>query len=73
MVYELQLTNVRPQPSTVERVDVLDADNESRVVETFSGAVSSTGCGHWAQAHDEPGLEPNAARLMLIELAFDRR
>jgi hypothetical protein len=38
VVYELQLTNVRPQPSTVESIDVLDADDESRVVETFSGA-----------------------------------
>jgi hypothetical protein len=74
VVYELQLTNVRPQLSTVESVDVLDARNESRVVETFSGAdlqrrLRTLG----SRPTTSLVLEPNAARLMLIELAFDRR
>jgi hypothetical protein len=58
----------------VESVDVVDADNESRVVETFSGAdlqhrLRTLGSRRTASL----ALESNAARLVLIELAFERR
>ncbi|MFF2245378.1 M23 family metallopeptidase [Arthrobacter sp. NPDC058130] len=72
LVYELHLTNVRPQPSTVESIDVLDAANEGRIVETFSGAdlqrrLRTLG----SRPTTSLALEPNGARLVLIELDFD--
>jgi hypothetical protein len=74
VVYELQLANARPQPSTVESLDVLDADDESRVVETFSGADLRSRLRTLAsRPMTSLELDPNVARLVLIELAFDRR
>lgn len=74
VVYELQLANVRPRPATVESIDVLDADQESRVVETFSGAGLQDRLRTLAaQPTTSLELDPDAARLVLVELAFDRR
>lgn len=74
VVYELRLANAFPQPATLQGIDVLDADDESRVVETFSGAdlqrrLRTLGSG----ATTSLELGPNAGRLVLVELAFDRR
>ena len=73
VVYELQLANVGPQPSTVERIDVLDGD-DSRVVQTFAGAdLQHRLRTLLALPTTSLELEPNGGRLVLIELAFDRR
>lgn len=74
VVYELQLANTRPLPSTMESIDVLDADDESRVVETFSGAGLQNRLRTLASTPPSSlKLDPNVARLVLIELALDRR
>lgn len=74
VVYELQLTNVRPQPATLAGIDVVDAANGSRIVEAYSGAdlqhrLRTLG----SRPTTNLALEPNGARLVLIELDFDRR
>jgi hypothetical protein len=74
VVYELQLANARPQPATVASIEVLDADDDSRVVETFSGAALQHRLRTLASRPTTSlELDANAARLVLIELAFDRR
>lgn len=38
LVYELRLTNTKPAPVTLEKIKVLDADNPSHVLATYTGA-----------------------------------
>jgi hypothetical protein len=74
VVYELQLANARPEPVTIESIEVLDADDESRVVETFSGDDLAHRLRALTSAPaDSRVLDPSAGRLVFIELAFDRR
>jgi hypothetical protein len=38
VLYELQLTNAKAAPATIQGLDVLDAARPSRVVARFAGA-----------------------------------
>ena len=68
VVYELQLANACPQPSTLESIDVLDADDERRVVETLLGAGLQNRLRTLAsRPTTSPELDSNAGRLVLIE------
>jgi hypothetical protein len=74
VVYELQLANARPDPITLESLEVLDADDESRVVETFSGDDLAHRLRALTSASAESReIGPDVGRLVFIELAFDRR
>jgi len=37
VVYELWVTNAKAVPATIEGIEVLDANNPARVVQTLSG------------------------------------
>jgi Peptidase family M23 len=75
VVYELQLTDAKPVPATLQEVRVLDADHPDRVVAAFSGAdlehrlrdlTGKTPAGSLT-------IEPWGSRLVLVDLSFAAR
>jgi Peptidase family M23 len=71
IVYELQLTNTRRLPATIQSIDVLDASNASKLITSFSGpdVVKRMRTLAPAPATDAK-IGPNEVRLFYIELAF---
>ncbi|HLH21931.1 MAG TPA: M23 family metallopeptidase [Chloroflexota bacterium] len=72
VAYELWLTNAKAVPATVERIDIIDAENPSRVVRTLAGpdlAAAMTNLD--VRPADGTALGPNESRLVFIELTFD--
>src|SRR5207302_10068165 len=37
IIYELQLTNTRPLPASIRSIDMLEASNSSKLINSFSG------------------------------------
>jgi hypothetical protein len=74
VVYELWLTNARPVPATIERVDVLDYDHQERVVATLAGdALKSALHTLSARPAEDASLAPSMSKLVFVELAFATR
>lgn len=74
VVYELWLTNARPAPATIERIEVLDYDNQDRVVAVFEGAALVAAMRDLAmRAVTDAALAANASKLVFVELAFDAK
>ncbi|MGH7787969.1 MAG: M23 family metallopeptidase [Candidatus Binatia bacterium] len=74
VVYELWLTNARPVPATIERIEVLDYDHQDRVLAALDGAALQAAMRDLASRPvDDATLAPDASKLILVELAFDRR
>ena len=71
IIYELQLTNTRPLPATIQGIDVLDASNASELITSFSGpdVVKRLRTLAPAAAADDK-IGPNEVRLFFIELTF---
>src|SRR5437773_5968236 len=71
IVYEIQLTNTRPLPATIDSIDVLEAPNASKLITSFSGTdvVKRMRTLAPAPAADAK-IGPNEVRLFYIELAF---
>jgi hypothetical protein len=82
VVYELWLTNAKQVPATIEAIEVLDFDDQSRVLETVAGEdLNATQLSVQPRelepdaptlAGDGPQLDPNESLLAFVELAFDR-
>lgn len=83
VVYELWLTNARQVPATIDTLEVVDFDDQSRVLASFTGAELAVAQlsvrpresriepdGETLVA-DDPELEPNESMLAFIELTFD--
>jgi murein DD-endopeptidase MepM/ murein hydrolase activator NlpD len=72
LVYELELTNTKPAPATIQRVDVVDAGASGRVVASFAGAdlVNRLRTMQPAPA-SSADIAADASRLLYIELSFD--
>ena len=74
VVYELELVNAKPVLATLQEIQVLDADRPSRRVGSFAGADllqrlrTLTG----KTPVDSLEIEPDTARLVLIDLSFAR-
>ncbi|CCF84523.1 M23 family metallopeptidase [Nitrolancea hollandica] len=74
VVYELVLTNAKGLPATLQKVEVLDGDNSSRVIITFDGDSILRRLFTLAPTPaTNADIEPNGSRLFFIELAFDSR
>lgn len=72
--YELQITNAKPTPATLKKIEVLDASNPSTVIASYQddallGRLRTMACAPAKTAE----IEFNGARLFLIDLTFDTR
>lgn len=74
VVYELWLSNTRPVPATIERLDVLDYDRQDRVVGSFADdALKAVTRELSAAPATDLTLAPNASKLVLLALVFDQK
>jgi Peptidase family M23 len=71
VVYELQLTNTKLLPATMQKIDVLAGSTGSQVITSFSDADLVKRLRTLApQPANDATIEPNTARLFYIELTF---
>lgn len=74
VVYELKLTNTKAVPATLQKVEVLDGGDPSRVIVTFEGDTLLHRLFTLAPSPaTNADIEPNGSRLFFIELVFDSR
>ncbi len=74
VVYELWLTNARPVPAVVERIEVLDYDHQNRVLATLAGESLRAALHELSgRPSADASLAPNASKLAFVELVFDQR
>ncbi|HEV7733248.1 MAG TPA: M23 family metallopeptidase [Candidatus Binatia bacterium] len=74
VVYELWLTNARPVPATVTRIEVLDYDHQDRVLATLDGATLTSAARELTRKPaTDVALGTNESKLVFVELAFDDR
>ncbi len=72
LLYELLLTNTRPVPATLERIEVLDGIDPARVLGTLEGESLANAMRQLATMPAEDlVLDPNEAALVFVALAFD--
>jgi hypothetical protein len=73
VVYELLLTNAKRVPATIERIEVLDADNRARVLRTLAGADLAATTMHLSgRPAADRVLGQDQSHIVFIELSFDR-
>jgi len=71
VVYELQLTNTKLLPATIQQIEVLAGSTESQAITSFSGADLTKRLRTLApQPATDATIEPNGGRLFYIELTF---
>ena len=71
IVYELQLTNTKSVPATLQKIEVLAGSSGSQVITSFSDADLVKRLRTLApQPATDATIEPNAGRLFYIELTF---
>ncbi len=81
VAYDLQLTNATKVPATVEKIDVVDGTDPTRIIASFSGAaLVDTGCGYGdcnrlrdlpAGYIDSTEVPPQESRVVFIDFTFD--
>src|SRR5215475_9523909 len=71
VVYELQLTNTKLVPASIQNIEVLAGPTGSQIITSFSDAELVKLLPTLApQPATNATIEPNAARLFYIELTF---
>lgn len=71
LVYELELTNAKPAPATLQRIDVLDAAAPAHVLASYQGRSLVDSLRTLQPRPAESAvIESNGSRLFYIELAF---
>jgi hypothetical protein len=74
VVYELWLTNARPVPAALERIEVLDYDKQDRILATLEGPQLLAVLRDLAmQPVGDASLPANASKIVFVELVFDAR
>lgn len=74
VVYELWLTNARPVPAAITRIEVLDYDHQDRVLAVLEGATLASALHEVTRKPAADGaLGTNESKLVFVELAFDAR
>jgi Peptidase family M23 len=78
VVYELELTNTKPTPATVKKVEILDARRQGQdppaVIAAYEGDALMSRLRTLANTPaNSAEIEFNGTRLFLIDLAFDSR
>jgi hypothetical protein len=72
VVYELWLTNARPVPASIERIEVLDYDRQTRVLATLEGEALVAALRDLAMRPvADAALAGDTSKLVFVELAFD--
>jgi len=72
VVYELQLTNTKSLPATIQKIEVLAGSTGSQVITSFSDAELVKRLRTLApQSATDATIEPNGSRLFYIELTFN--
>ncbi len=72
VVYELLMTNASAKPVTLQKVEVLDPADPSKVIATYEGAALPLRLRKMAQgASSGAEIEVNGSRLFFIDLDFD--
>jgi hypothetical protein len=76
VVYELVVTNTKPTPATLKKVEVLDAGSQGRdsttVIASYEGDALVSRVRTLANTPaNSPEIEFNGTRLFLIDLTFD--
>lgn len=71
LVYELELTNTKPAPATIQQVNVVDAGPSGRVVASLAGSALVDRMRTMRPAPaTSADIAPDASRLLYIELSF---
>ncbi|PRY48998.1 peptidase M23-like protein [Geodermatophilus tzadiensis] len=73
VVYEIQLTNAKPVPATLQEIRVLDGEDPDRVIATI-GTVDLPGVLRDLTGKTPAAslvIEPFASRLVLVHVTFD--
>jgi murein DD-endopeptidase MepM/ murein hydrolase activator NlpD len=71
VVYELQLTNTKLLPATIQKIEVLAGSSGSQIITSFSDAELVKRLRTLApQPATDAAIEPNGGRLSYIELTF---
>src|SRR5262245_30655198 len=71
VVYELQLTNTKLVPATIQNIEVLAGPTGSRIITSFSDSELVKRLRTLApQPATDATIEPNAGRLFYVELTF---
>ena len=71
VVYELQLTNTKSVPATIQKIEVLAGSTGSQIIRSFSDADLVKHLRTLApQPSVDAAIEPNGGRLFYIELTF---
>ncbi len=74
VVYELWLSNARPVPASVERIEVLDYDQHGRVLAALAGdALLANMRDLSLRPAVDASLPPSTSKLVFVELTFDER
>jgi Peptidase family M23 len=71
IVYELVLTNASAQPATLQKMEVVDADDLTKVVASYDGPALLSRLRKVSQGPAENAeIEPNTTRLFLLDVDF---
>jgi hypothetical protein len=74
VVYELLLTNTRPTPATVTRIEFLSPAPASKILASYDGAELLSHLRNLGNAPvTSPEIEFNSGRLLLVDLTFNSR
>lgn len=82
VVYDLELQNASPIPATVEKVEVLDAENQDKVIASYSGKqLVDPDCPFGdcnrlrsivlGRPVDNAKINPDEGRILYVDFTFD--
>ncbi|MDT2004415.1 M23 family metallopeptidase [Rhodococcus opacus] len=81
VAYDLQLTNATPVPATLDKLDVVDGTDPSKVIASFSGsALVEPNCPYGdcnrlrmltAPAATSTAVPPQESRIVFVDYTFD--
>lgn len=71
LVYELELTNTKPAPATLKKIEVRDASHPTRVLATYTGkALLDSLRTLQPRPAESPVIPLGSSRLFFVELTF---
>lgn len=72
VVYELWLTNGKQMPANIEKIEVLNYDDQSQIIQTLDDEILNEATFELsARPKGNAMLEPNESMLVYLELEFD--
>ncbi len=74
IAYELLILNASRVPAMLQKIEVVDAASQSRVIVSYSGEALISrlrGLAGESAIVDSAGIEPNGGRILYVDYAFD--